>query len=327
MSPNFTLLSKWLAAAAIIGTAACSDSLVVPQPPLPMVDDSVAPQTTDPAIDKALDTHRIFIDSASTSNHLLLVFMPGTAAKPTDYLLVQREAAHLGYHVIGLMFQNDVKLAKVCSATTDPSACFSSARMEILDGVDRTPVVTVSTANSIENRLAKVLTWLATNRPTAEAWSQFLDAGAPAWARIVVAGHSQGGGEAMMLAQVHVVARVVLFSATPDDIGGGAAPPWEASHATGTAHYFGLAHQGDPAFPAIKANWTTLGMNTLGSVVVVDTSTAPYGSTHSLSTSLLPQPGMLGHNATAMDASTPIDSATQAPKLRAAWRYLLGPGT
>ena len=132
-----------------------------------------------------------------------------------------------------------------------------------------------------------------------------------------------------MIAKVHVVARVVTFSATPDDIGGGVAPPWEALHATPTTRYFGLAHQSDAAISAILANWTMLGMNTLGSPLVAEANAPPYGSTHSLVTNLLPQDGSfkLSHNATAMDASTPIDSATRVPKLRDAWRYLLNSGT
>ena len=58
----------------------------------------IAPHVTDPAIDRALDDHYVWLDPART-NHKLLVFMPGTGASPALYQLVQQEAARLG--VIG----------------------------------------------------------------------------------------------------------------------------------------------------------------------------------------------------------------------------------
>jgi hypothetical protein len=48
-------------------------------------------------------------------------------------------------------------------------------RLEILDGTDRTPLVDVDRANSIENRLIKLLQYLDANRP-GEGWGGFLDA-------------------------------------------------------------------------------------------------------------------------------------------------------
>ncbi len=120
----------------------------------------VAPPATDPAIDRALDNHYVWLDRAAPTNHKLLVFMPGTGLPPAAYQLVQREAARLGYHVIGLMYPNRVRLASACPPTPDPDACFENARLEILDGIDRSPVVDVNEPNSIDNRLTKLLQYL-----------------------------------------------------------------------------------------------------------------------------------------------------------------------
>jgi hypothetical protein len=137
-----------------------------------LVTHSILPNVTDPAIDQALDDHLTWIDRDARTNHKLFVYMPGTGSIPARHLLVQREAARLGYHVIGLMYANSVGLAAVCPRTADPNACFENARLEVLDGVDRTPVVNVNRANSIDNRLTKLLRYLDQQFPE-EGWSRF----------------------------------------------------------------------------------------------------------------------------------------------------------
>ena len=58
-----------------------------------------------------------------------------------------------------------------------PPDCAINARTEILDrrspGIS--PIVNVNRANSIENRLNKLLQHLAATRPAAEGWAQFVD--------------------------------------------------------------------------------------------------------------------------------------------------------
>jgi len=282
----------------------------------------VAPRVTDPAIDRALDDHYVWLDPAARTNHKLLVFMPATGNRPALYQLVQQEAARLGYHVIGLMYPNSVLLAAACPLTPDPDACFEDARLEILDGIDRSPVVDVNEPNSIDNRLTKLLEYLAAHYPE-EGWSRFLAHGAPKWSQIAVSGHSQGGGEAVMLAKFRVVARVVLFSSVPDKGHTTLAIPWIATHVTTPARYWGLAHDRDPAFPPIHANWESLGMATFGADVAPETSEPPYDFTHMLVTNLVPTGGFdFSHGSTVVDNRTPRE-ADGTPVLRDAWRYLL----
>ena len=87
------------------------------------------------------------------SNHKLFVFLPGTGAPPAFYQLVQMEAAHLGYHVIGLMYMNDTPLAGVCPQSPDPETCYEQVRLQIITGSPQTGVVEVNQVNSIDNRL------------------------------------------------------------------------------------------------------------------------------------------------------------------------------
>src|SRR5437667_3087031 len=61
----------------------------------PLVLHVVAPQATDPTIDRALDNHYVWLDTTAQTNHKLLVFMPGTAQRPAQFQLVPQEAARL----------------------------------------------------------------------------------------------------------------------------------------------------------------------------------------------------------------------------------------
>ena len=86
---NTRLMLLFVALATAIGAAGCSDA----SPPLgpvnvspdlrpiessspPLVLHLVPPQATDPAIDRFLDNHYVWLDTAMKSNHKLLVFMP-----------------------------------------------------------------------------------------------------------------------------------------------------------------------------------------------------------------------------------------------------------
>src|SRR5207245_7037453 len=59
----------------------------------PLVLHTVAPQTTDPAIDRALDNHYVWLDTTAKSNHKLFVFLPGTGQNPSIFPLAQHPAA------------------------------------------------------------------------------------------------------------------------------------------------------------------------------------------------------------------------------------------
>jgi hypothetical protein len=326
-----------------VGGLACRDASVLPTTPVPhiyltdsranadagsapLVVHIVAPQATDPAIDQFLDNHYASLDTSARSNHRLLVLMTGTGQLPAQFRFLQNEAARLGYHAIGLEFVNSGGIAKICPPTPDPNACFENVRLEVIDGVDRTPLISVSPANGIENRLDKLLRYLAAQFP-GEDWSQFITPNGPKWPLIAVAGLSVGGGEAAMIAKGRLVDRVVMFSSVPDSIGKGSVA-WVAQHETPSNRYYGLAHNRDGFFLPILASWDSLGLTAFGPAVVVDGAQAPYGNSHMLVTGLTPVGGFVGLNAhasTATDAFTPL-AADGTPLLLAAWRYLLSAG-
>jgi len=47
-------------------------------PAAPLVLHVIAPQATDPAIDRFLDDHYVWLDTTARTNHKLFVFLPGT---------------------------------------------------------------------------------------------------------------------------------------------------------------------------------------------------------------------------------------------------------
>jgi pimeloyl-ACP methyl ester carboxylesterase len=280
----------------------------------------VAPQATDPAIDRALDDHLAWLDPTAPTNHKLIVLLPGFDTIPTDMQLVQQEAARLGYHVIGLMYVNSVFLAGACDGSPDPNSCFEDAQFEIVYGnglgID-SPIVDVNQPNSIINRLTKLLQYLDANDPT-EGWAEFLAHGAPKWSKIAVGGHSQGGSAAVMIAKYHVVDRVVMISAVTDT-----ASDWVLTHVTPSARYWGLAHEEEFFLPEILASWASLGITAFGPVVTVETSSPPYGFTHTLATDLKPRRNGTFHRSTALDRYTPLNHPGNTPALADAWGYMM----
>jgi len=289
----------------------------------PLVLHVVAPQATDPAIDRFLDSHYVWLDTTARSNHRLLLFLPGTAQPPAFYQLVQQEAARLGYHVIGLMYPNAGGSAKACPTAPDPSACYENARLEIIDGIDRVAFLDVNVANSIDNRLTKLLEYLALQYPD-EGWNRFLLRDKPKWSQIAISGHSGGGGNAAMIAKIRLVTRVVLFSSVTDSIHTDA-PSWLATHLTPVERYYGIAHDRDVFYRSIRAGWDSLGLGVFGAPAPPETSSPPYDGTHTLVTGLTPQGGFVDNNAHGVpsnDLNTPL-GPDGTPLLRDAWRYLL----
>src|SRR5205809_986453 len=267
----------------------------------------VAPQATDPAIDRALDNHYVWLDTTAKSNHKLFVFLPGTGQNPSIFQLVQQEAARLGYHVIGLMYPTGGGLAKACPTTPDPSACYENARLEIIDGIDRVAFMDVNVANSIDNRLTKLLQYLTLHYPD-EGWDRFLLRDKPKWSQIAVSGHSGGGGNAAMIAKIRLVARVVLFSSVTDSMHA-EAPSWLATHLTPVERYYGIAHDRDVFYRPVRAGWDSLGLRVFGAPATPETSSPPYDGTHTFVTDLMPQGGFVDNNAHGVpsnDLNTPL---------------------
>jgi hypothetical protein len=295
-----------------------------------LVQHIIAPRATDPDIDfvpdvtPELNQHYVLLDPSARDNSKLLVFMPGTRNVPASWQRLDTTAARLGYHVIGLMYKNDVEVVGACTGSPDPD-CSGNMRREILDGSALSSAVSVSPANGIDNRLTKLLLYLDAYFPD-EGWSKFLKHGEPKWSRIAIAGQSQGAGQAALIGKLHRVSRVVMFSGPPDARIPGQIDPWVSIGETPMVRYFALFHDRDHLVAGIRANLAALVTKDFGTPGIVEGHEPPYGGTHILFTDLEPTLGYARpnpHQSTAKDNNTPI-GPDGVPVLREAWHYLLG---
>lgn len=296
---------------------------------------AISPKLTDSRIDSALNDHYAFINRSVQKRNTLVVFFPGTGGEPRNYRAFPTVAANLGFHAVGLMYPNEITVNGRCGGMNNDLTCAGDVRGEHLDGIDRTPLVTVSRANSIENRLVKLLQYLHRQNPQ-DNWAQYIERNAtgdsvPRWSSIIVAGHSQGGGYAGYIATQRRVARSIMFCALDYNVAQGRLSAWvTGAKATPQTDFFAMAHERDELVPYAAVSgpmWSAFGIPSAGATVNVDVVRPPYPQTRSFSTSLASAPlGVLLtisplHNAPAVDVNVPLEGGKYV--FEPAWEYML----
>lgn len=187
----------------------------------------------------------------------------GTGTSTNSWYGVSRAA---GYHVLAVSYASASSIASLCGSN---DACFEATRAAILTGAAQ-----ANTAESLTDltadegaflRAARTLEVLA-RLDGAGGWSDFFDATKPAgegalrWERIVVVGHSQGGGHAALVGKRNPVARVIMLAAPCENVNGAPAS-WLKERdrfATPPERFFGLGVEGDSVCPTFAANWEAL---------------------------------------------------------------------
>ena len=276
----------------------------------------IAPATTEPAVTGWLGSHAVVYSTAAAHRGELLLFLHGQGGTGTGAQELLRTAAEEGYHAVGLTYPNDWSPFNLCSGSGDPD-CALMVRREIITGTNHSPLITVNRPDSVENRLIKLLQHMQGVHP-AEGWDQFTSGGAILWDRVAVFGHSQGGGNAGVIAKDHALARCCT-SAPAADGGAGNPAPWWAQHATDPGRYFGFCHTQD-ALSQKVAFWTALGAP--GPVTDIAASAPPFGGSHQLSTSIAPAVTGQYHNSTVIDNVTPRNT-DGTPRYKDVWRFML----
>jgi hypothetical protein len=186
----------------------------------------VDPHQTDAAIETVHGPHLAAYDPQSVSRHQLFLFVVGTRSKAASSLTIDSVFAGWGYHAISLDYENNL-LAVSCVHSLDPST-FGRYREAIVTGASVSDRIKVTTANSILNRLQKFLDYLTRNDPNG-GWGEFVHNGHPVWSRIIIAGHSQGSGDAAYIGKLFRVERVLIFSGPQDYMDDLNQPaPWQA---------------------------------------------------------------------------------------------------
>jgi len=175
----------------------------------------ITPSDSDPAIKNYDRVDYVLFNENTAVGANLLVFLPGTGGRPPGPIAFLHAAADAGYRVISLDYNDEPSVAVYCPRK--PPACSGDfRRMRIYgDGISIAPSFDNTGAESIVNRLVKLLAYLDRQDPR-QKWGDYLESGAPSWNRIALAGQSQGAGMAAYIAKRQVVGRVILFSSPWD---------------------------------------------------------------------------------------------------------------
>jgi hypothetical protein len=243
---------------------------------------TVTPAATgaDPAGVNADKPHYV-LRPASGGDDFLVVFFNGSNGTPAIEIgdpakNVYTAAVAVGHHVIGLSYRSNQSIGRTCGLKDD---CFLPTRTTVVTGVYQPGAASILAdilpSEGIEARLLLVLTSLEAADPAGN-WGTFLSADGKSidYAKIIPGGHSQGGGHAALLAKMHAVPRVAMFSSPCDSVGKTPAS-WEHADgswatsmpdkgiALGTETIFdgGSAVGGDTTCPAHAAVWTALGLS------------------------------------------------------------------
>ncbi|MFM8481096.1 MAG: BPSS1187 family protein [Gammaproteobacteria bacterium] len=266
-----------------------------------------------------------------------MVFLPGTQGRPGQYTYILRAGASRGFHSIGLNYPNQIAMGALCQVSSDPE-CYWSARNVIIFGTG-TPVAgqsPISKADSIVNRLEKLLSWMQTSYPV-EGWGQFVLAnGSVDWSKVILAGHSQGGGHVGVLAKSVALSRAVYFSSPEDWYENTDTPaswPRTRANVTPADQQYGFGSDDDTLVPNAHAfiHWNNLGLpKPATGPVSIDGTSTPFTNSRQLRTKQTFNPASTAitlalkyHGVTVVDTSTPLDTGGKPLfDTNGVWAYL-----
>lgn len=277
----------------------------------------ISPKLTDSAITSFFlppYEHYVYLNDSSKKRNELLVYLPGTNGIGGTAAEFNMTAAEKGYHVISLIYPDSIATGSICRFKHN-KYCYDNARQEALFGKDLVKGLEVSRANSIENRIIKLLQYLDKQYPS-ENWGQYLRSDSLVWSKIALSGQSQGCGHAVYLSKMFYVPRVIMFGGPKDYMLKRRKPAiWLAKKGeTPTTHYFAFIHRRDSVgctFEDQVKIYQLMGIEVGKDLVNVDTEPYPYrNSQFVISTATaVPTP----HNA-------PVRNAALYKKV---WEYLL----
>ena len=164
-----------------------------------------------------LNEHRVVWNNTSDESQYLYVFLPGSGQNTSDERTrwTVLAAAEVGMRGIGLSYQNQGMVISWCEDEND-SNCMEKVRTERIYGQDTSTLVECNYSESVYGLLIELLEDLDAAYPDM-GWTNWITAnGTPDWSKIVLGGHSQGGGNAALIARDHEVARVVMYAASFD---------------------------------------------------------------------------------------------------------------
>jgi hypothetical protein len=235
-----------------------------------------------------------------------------------------KEAASLGFAAIGLSYPNASSVKSRCA---NDLSCYGTVRANQFNGTKPSAASSVTPDDAVDFRLSALLKYLHRTQRSGP-WGRFLSAGQVDWSRVVIGGHSQGGGEAAFIGTIQHIEGVLMLSAPVDSTNGALPEParyLSADHRTPMNRYVGFDHTADPSHAKILTDWAALGLGRFGPAVSIDTARPPYLGSRQLVTSVsVPDHTVSNapHDSTAVDLDTPL-CPDGSPRFAPVWRYML----
>ena len=232
------------------------------------------PSDADPMTKGRDEVQTALVDTSKPLLGKLVVVLSGTNGSPGPGE-VASFAAGLGFHAYAMAYHNEWN-----PSTQNNADVFGNSRFNELDGMGRTPaMVTVTRADSVEERVARALAYLQTKNAAGD-WSYFLDKGGQVrWSDVVFIGHSHGATSSAAYAKKHRLWRAISLSG-PRDTNPVVATWLRMPSATPIERYYGFTGTTDAQHPDhIKAMEV---MGYLGTLTPVEGAQPPFQNSHRL---------------------------------------------
>ncbi|MCS5493989.1 BPSS1187 family protein [Curtobacterium flaccumfaciens] len=248
----------------------------------------------------------------------LLLFLPATRARPAEYQRFLAAALADGYHVLGLDYWN---LGRTLSGTCEADArCYGMVQRNRFDGTRPSEFSAVSPAGSIVSRFRDAVAYLDDHDPDG-GWGRYVQGDDRiVWNDVVVAGHSQGGGEAAYIAHIRSVHGALMFSSPVESRGPSHAAWMDRPGRTPVDRMYAIDDVRDTFGPRITGSWDVLGLSGVSGPFETDTTPPLAGADpHAILTDL----GGDGkaHSLIIKD-STPL-TREGVPRMLPLWQWML----
>ncbi len=287
----------------------------------PIVEHDAEPQQTDAAITTQTVgdplQYAYLPQNAGQRKDVLFVFIPGTFSTPSQYNNVCEAAAQSGYYSFGVAYSN-LSPVEFYEGLNPTDSTVEDILEEFLTGNNVSPRVTVTRANSFENRIIKMVSYLDSLYPT-ENWKRFLTADKQIrWDKVSVAGHSQGSDHAMYMSKARGLYRAGFIGGPGSFLlkNGNYPSFMQVPGLTPYSKLYGFNHIKDPVrkWSDVKVTWQVLGLP--GAPNSVDDKTV--NGSHQLTTDLNLSDA---HSGTIQDDVTPKDKNGN-PLYAPVWQYM-----
>lgn len=295
--------------------------------PKTIIKTQVQAKDTDWKIGSESDNHVTYYDPDAIHHDRLVVYLTGSYSDAKEDTLFAYQSAINGFHSISLSYPNSFTIGAKCSYSFDKN-CFEKVRKEQFFGVNSSWKVHIDKANSIQNRILKLLKYMDRKYPD-QQWGQYIYHGKINWSKIVVSGFSQGGGHAAYIGKVKKTERVLMFGAVADyNRWYNVSAPWlKKSGITPVDKYFAFTNIHDELsdFEIYLKNWEALGMGAAKDTVHYMRYCDITKPSNMFFTDQYFDTGIFkNHKSVVYSGSVPLDKFTGEPVYSGFWNYLLG---